>query len=271
MTDDETDPIHELYFGRGGWLRLWPGLLPEFGYCVICNLTATDARRFGDSVYAWCRRCRVSWRVRDLDGGLPGSSLLDLEEPDPDDDEQFMRLVSLAECIDLDPLPAGILPSALPVTSTISAEEIASMTRQTTPTPTEPRSFGIDPHAFQGARENRVLHPLPAVHRVAMTDALLRDMIEHCPWETTISGPRVLSQRAAARCWERVRDVVVDPSGATFGMVLRDPEVSPFAVRNTMELLLRLFEKRALLEAQLHALDAIAEAFRPAAEEVESA
>jgi hypothetical protein len=126
------------------------------------------------------------------------------------------------------------------------------------------QSFNIDPHKFQGERDSHVLSPLCASHRVMITSAIIRDMIQHPPFtRQPATGVLSLSAGADHLCWNRVRSVIVDEtSGATFETVLRsDCSVSAFAVRRTMELLVSLLARRAFLEQQLHALDSIASAF----------
>jgi hypothetical protein len=140
-------------------------------------------------------------------------------------------------------------------------QEDAMKLRGTTTAPK--KTFTIDPQRFQGPRETKVLAPLAAHHRIALTSAILNDMVENpCFERHPITRKLILRSGADLKAWHRVRDIVVDEAGNTFEGILRsDAGVSPFAIRAVMELLGNLRERRTELEEQIAALDAIKAAF----------
>jgi hypothetical protein len=249
------DPLDEL--GRDLWPTLYyvahrgPRLASTWGHCPTCQLPASRALRFADTVWSLCSPCGVRWRVDE-------TSLANLDPPDRDDERSYLDLCELAECHELDPLPDGIPPPATVGRITIR-EEKPHVFKKTPP----PKSFGIDPQKFQSGRDTRLLSPLPERHRIAITDLIIQDMVEHPPFvRHPITNKRMLRGGADGHCWHRVRDIVIDPAtGADFEQIIRDPAVSPLAIRSVMEFLGSLQERRALLEEQLHALDEIAAAF----------
>ncbi len=255
MNDDEThDPIWGELWTRA--LRAGPRLAPYFGECPCCHLGASDAASIGSVTWCYCITCMTRWPVLD-----PLARL----DPAPDAFlELFMEALSM--CQDLTPLPEGI-PS--PAVITTPTEDFFPMRQTTTP---PPKTYGIDLNKFVGKLEGS---PFGATflsrHRILLTDPIIDDVRQHPPFERNPITHRLeLKAGADEKCWHRIRGVVVDQEkGLTFEKLLHsEPGVSPFAIRNVMLLLMRLQERRALLEEELRALDVIAAAFVPSEERV---
>jgi hypothetical protein len=114
-----SDPMADssLVWGElfAGVLRVGPRLDHRFGKCPCCDLGASDAADVGGVTWSYCLSCLVRWPVLDTP----------LARLDPQSDEfNSLFIQALSMCIELEPLPEGITPPALPVMATIREEPV---------------------------------------------------------------------------------------------------------------------------------------------------
>lgn len=249
-----TDPMDDASLVWGELLRDAHARAPRldpfiWGFCPSCGLSPSDGGNFVGIHWACCLTCRARWIVT----LPPAYALYQL-----DDDSAAEFALVLSECIDIEPLPAEILPPEILISDT-SRQETSTM-RNTTPAAL--KSFGIDLHRFAGPKENKVLSSLTADQRIAVTDRVLADLKEFPLTARHPMSGRILVTNYHAM-WSRIRDLTIDDKGNTVGRVLQRVEIPApaLALKDVIVLFLDLREKRALLERQLHDLDAIEAAF----------
>ncbi len=233
----------------------------RWGTCSICRRGPTDIIPFAEVQWSLCELCSQRWPAGvgllrrpsdDLDPGVPAL-------PDEFAEEvAFQAIHSLAVDYADRPLP-GISPPAVPVTVTIRQED-SFMPRRIA----KQKSFGIDPHRFLQGREHRPLAGLNETDRIAVTDAVLNDLLKFPIGARHPRSHVLIINPYSHSCWSRIREQVIDEeNGRTLEQVLRGSDVvgPTVAIQNVVSLLSRLRDRRAELEQELKQLDSIAAAF----------
>ena len=125
---------------------------------------------------------------------------------------------------------------------------------------TTKQSYGIDPHAFLGPRDPRILPDFTKAERIALTDIVLEYQHEHALTRRHPATGKLLPD--GHRLWSAIRTRDLDPH-TTVDRALQRPAIqSPvMALEKLITLLLDLRGQRQELEQKLRQLDAIEAAF----------